>query len=190
MDHGQINHQVSIVSYMFWSIRKTIFWQNKTHLFASLKISSGVGCPTFATEQLEQWITAIFFPKASVHARTQGCLLIHENYKWTAAFPRFFGMNFNAYSKIAWLQIVKKEAYGFLTRKNTLKSQKSSNLILLGASSRCPKEMTPETLILSSDPQRLKHVFRKIRFHFSIHVAVRKQTSGYLCRPAHVHVYI
>ena len=91
MDHGQINHQVSIVSYMFWSIRKTIFWQNKTHLFASLKISSGVGCPTFATEQLEQWITAIFFPKASVHARTQGCLLIHENYKWTAAFPRFFG---------------------------------------------------------------------------------------------------
>ena len=76
-------------------------------------------------------------------------------------FPDFLGMNFNAYSKIAWLQIVKKEAYGFLTRKNTLKSQKSSNLILLGASSRCPKEMTPETLILSSDPQRLKHVFKK-----------------------------
>ena len=61
MDYGQINHQVSIVSYMFWSIRKTIFWQNKTHLFASLKISSGVGCPTFATEKFEQWITAIFF---------------------------------------------------------------------------------------------------------------------------------
>ena len=190
MDHGQINHQVSIVSYMFWSTRKTIFWQNKTHLFASLKISSGVGCPTFATEQLEQWITAIFFPKASVHARTQGCLLIHGNYKWTAAFPWFFGDELQRIFQNCLASNYEEGSIRVPPRKNTLKSQKSSNLILLGASSRCPKEMTPETLILSSDPQRLKHVFRKIRFHFSIHVAVRKQTSGYLCRPAHVHVYI
>ena len=185
MDHGQINHQVSIVSYMFWSIRKTIFWQNKTHSFASLKISSGVGCPTFATEQLEQWITAIFFPKASVHARTQGCLLIHENYKWTAAFPRFLGMNFNAYSKIAWLQIVKKEAYGFLTRKNTLKSQKSSNLILLGASSKWLQKPSYCLLIRkdwSMYLEKLDSIFQSMLRSES------KQVDT--CRPAHVHVYI